>query len=97
MASPFTRADVQAIAALAQLELTDREQDVFTRQLGDILQYAAEIQTFDTTGVPPTAAIAGAETDRVDALRPSLPRDETLANAPDPAPAGFFKVPRVIG
>ena len=99
MPSGFTRAQVEAIAALAHLELDEAEIELFARQLGDILAAADEVQAVDTTGVPPTASVVTRHsTDRDDEVRPSLDRDEALANAPDPAPdAGLFKVPRVIG
>jgi aspartyl-tRNA(Asn)/glutamyl-tRNA(Gln) amidotransferase subunit C len=95
----FTRDDVQRIAALARLELTGEEQDLFARQLGDILRYADEVRAVDTAGVPPTShALAGHPAFREDGRRPSLPRDEALANAPDTdAGLGFFRVPRVLG
>ena len=95
----FTRAQVDAIAALAHLELDESEIDLFARQLGDILEYARQVQLIDTTGVPPTAGIAvGHDRDRPDEVTPSLDRGEALANAPDGAPdAGLFRVPRVIG
>jgi aspartyl-tRNA(Asn)/glutamyl-tRNA(Gln) amidotransferase subunit C len=99
MAAEFSRADVQAIAALAQLELTSEELDLFARQLGDILHYANQVQEIDTSGVPPTASVVVAhEADRADEVRPCLDPAEALANAPDASlAAGLFKVPRVIG
>ncbi|HEV8348071.1 MAG TPA: Asp-tRNA(Asn)/Glu-tRNA(Gln) amidotransferase subunit GatC [Vicinamibacterales bacterium] len=99
MPSGFTRAQVEAIAALAHLQLDEAEIDLFARQLGDILAAADEVQGVDTTGVPPTASVVTRHSaDREDEVRPSLDRDEALANAPDPAlDAGLFKVPRVIG
>jgi aspartyl-tRNA(Asn)/glutamyl-tRNA(Gln) amidotransferase subunit C len=99
MASGFTRDEVAAIAALANLELDATEIDLFARQLGEILAYADQVRQVDTTGVPPTASVvARLAADRPDEVRPSLDREEALANAPDAAlEAGFFKVPRVIG
>ena len=105
MAERFTRAEVAAIAALANLELDDAELDLFATQLGEILTYAEEVQRIDTTGVPPTAAVGVSGdpdthpgTEREDRERPGLDRDEALINAPDPASqAGLFKVPRVLG
>jgi aspartyl-tRNA(Asn)/glutamyl-tRNA(Gln) amidotransferase subunit C len=95
----FSRAQVEAIASLAQLELGDAEIDLFGRQLGDILAYVEQLQQIDTTGVPPTASVVSAHAaDRDDVVRPSLDRDAVLANAPDAArQAGLFRVPRVIG
>ena len=53
--------DVRRIAALAHLELTDAEADLFARQLRDVLAYADAVQRVDTTGVPPTShPLAGA-------------------------------------
>lgn len=90
---------MEAIASLARLELDEREIELFARQLGDILEYARQVQRIDTTGVPPTAGVVtrpGA--DRPDEVARSLDREAALANAPDAAPgAGLFRVPRVIG
>lgn len=99
MADALTRAEVERIAALAHLELTDDEIVTFTRQLGQILDYARQVQALDTSGVAPTAhVLAGDPIDRPDEPRPSLPRDEVLAAAPDAsAGTGLFRVPRVIG
>ena len=95
----LTVADVERIAALAHLELTDEEKQLFTRQLADILEYAQQVQAIDTSGVPATAHVhAGQRTERDDEPRPSLPVGEAIANAPDANPdAGLFRVPRVIG
>ena len=99
VSSGFTRAQVEAIAALAHLELDEEELELFARQLGDILAAADQVQGVDTTGVPPTASVVTRHSaDRDDEVLASLDRDEALANAPDPAlDAGLFKVPRVIG
>jgi aspartyl-tRNA(Asn)/glutamyl-tRNA(Gln) amidotransferase subunit C len=99
MPAVFTREEVAKIAALANLDLDPSEVDLFARQLGDILNYAEQVQQVDTTGVPPTASVLTRHaTDRPDEVRPSLNRHEALGNAPDAAlDAGFFKVPRVIG
>ena len=95
----FSRADVEGIASLAQLELDDAEIDLFGRQLAEILTYVEQLQRIDTTGVPPTASVLSAHAaDRDDVVRPSLDREDAIANAPDGAhQAGLFRVPRVIG
>jgi len=95
----LTIADVERIAALAQLELTDEEKHLFTRQLADILHYAEQVQAVDTSGVPATAHVNSTQqTERDDEPRPSLSTEDAMANAPDAAPdAGLFRVPRVIG
>ena len=99
MAERLTLADVERVAELAHLELTDAEKRTFLEQLNEILGYAQQIQTIDTTGVPPTAHVASRHsTDRPDELHASLPVTEALEAAPEPAPQrGLFKVPRVIG
>jgi aspartyl-tRNA(Asn)/glutamyl-tRNA(Gln) amidotransferase subunit C len=98
VSTPLTVADVERIAALAHLELTGSEKQMFTRQLADILAYAEQLQSIDTTGVAATAHVNAHEAERDDEPRPSLKVDEALANAPDSAPdAGLFRVPRVIG
>jgi aspartyl-tRNA(Asn)/glutamyl-tRNA(Gln) amidotransferase subunit C len=99
MSSELTAADVERIAALAYLELTAEEKELFTRQLAEILAYARQVQAIDTSGVAATAYVHdddGAERD--DEPRPSLPLDDVFANAPDALlEAGLFRVPRVIG
>ena len=97
--SSLTIADVERIAALAHLELTDEEKQLFTKQLADILNYAEQLQAIDTTGVPATAHVnAALGVERADEPRPSLSTDAALGNAPDGAgEAGLFRVPRVIG
>ena len=99
MPAGFTRTEVEAIAALAHLELEPSEVALFARQLGDILDYANEVPQVDTTGVPPTATVITRTQPIVPtSCRPSLDRAEALANAPDAAlEAGLFRVPRVIG
>jgi aspartyl-tRNA(Asn)/glutamyl-tRNA(Gln) amidotransferase subunit C len=98
MPPEFTREQVTAIAALANLELDPAEIELFARQLGEILAYAQQVQQVDTTGVEPTAAVVTRPTERPDEERPCLDRRDALANAPDAAAdAGLFRVPRVLG
>ena len=98
MPSDFSREEVARIAKLANLDLDASEIDLFTRQLGDVLAHADELQRIDTTGVRPTASVGDESIDRPDEVRPCLDRAEALGNAPDPAmSAGLYKVPRVIG
>jgi aspartyl-tRNA(Asn)/glutamyl-tRNA(Gln) amidotransferase subunit C len=98
MPDPLTREDVQRIAELARLELTEVEVETFTRQLAGFLAYAQQVQGIDTAGVPPTAHVTDARTlDRPDDPRPSIPRDDLLESAPDGSlDQGLFRVPRVI-
>ncbi len=101
MADTFTRADVERIAALARLELSETELTLFAHQLGDILAHVERLQQVDTSGVPPTAHIAVPSALgpwREDEPKPSLDRDVILQQAPDADRArGLMKVPRVLG
>ena len=102
MPKRLTRAEVERIAALARVELTPAETDLFTRQLGDVLEYAERLQAVDTSAAPASWRPGAADSPlRADAGRPSLPPDEAVSNAPDAAAgaggARFFRVPRVLG
>jgi aspartyl-tRNA(Asn)/glutamyl-tRNA(Gln) amidotransferase subunit C len=98
MADPFSRGDVERVARLARLALNAEEKDLFARQLAGILAYAEQIQRVPTEGVEPTSHAGNTAMLRDDEVRASLPRDASLAAAPDAdAAAGLFKVPRVIG
>jgi aspartyl-tRNA(Asn)/glutamyl-tRNA(Gln) amidotransferase subunit C len=89
-------AEVERIAALARLDVSDEEKALFAGQLTRILEYAQQIAALDTTGVSPTARVdGGAPLERPDEPRPSLARDVALQNAPDSL-AGLFVVPRAI-
>jgi aspartyl-tRNA(Asn)/glutamyl-tRNA(Gln) amidotransferase subunit C len=92
-------ADVERIAALAHLNLTEHETTLFAKQLADILQLAEQLQAVDTSGIAATAhVLAGLDAERADQLRPSLTPQEATLNAPDAdRDAGLFRVPRVIG
>src|SRR5512139_1038633 len=89
--------EVDRIARLARLALTEGERALYARQLTRILDYARQIAALDTSGVSPTARVEeGAPAERPDEPRPSMPRDAALQNAPE-AVAGLFVVPRAIG
>jgi aspartyl-tRNA(Asn)/glutamyl-tRNA(Gln) amidotransferase subunit C len=96
MPDAITREEVERIAALARLSLTDEEKATYAKQLTRVLDYARQISALDTEGVPPTARVdeAAAGT-RADEPRPSLPREAALQNAPESL-AGLFVVPRAI-
>jgi len=92
-----SRADVEHVATLSRLALTDDEIEQLTRELGAILDYAAEVSALDTADVPPTAhPLPLVNVFRPDDPRPGLDRDEVLAQAPA-AEDGQFRVPRILG
>jgi len=97
MATVLSPADVDRIAALARLELTDDERARFATQLSAILAYADQVQQVDTSTVAAAAPSSDSRL-REDEPRPSLDRGLVLTQAPaaDRA-AGLFTVPRVLG
>ncbi len=92
-----SRADVEHVATLSRLALTDDEIEQLIGELGAILDYAAEVSALDTADVPPTAhPLPLVNVFRPDDPRPGLDRDEVLAQAPA-AEDGQFRVPRILG
>jgi aspartyl-tRNA(Asn)/glutamyl-tRNA(Gln) amidotransferase subunit C len=95
--TPLRREDVAHVARLARLTLSDAELDLFTEQLGQVLEHANDMATLDLTDVVPTAHPFGLiNVVRADVVRPSLERDAVLAMAPD-AQDDRFGVPRIMG
>ena len=92
----LSRQDVQKIATLARLELTDEEQILYQEQLSAVLAYAERLNELDLRDVPPTAsAIPLKNVLREDEVRPSLAVEDTLFNAPD-AELDQFKIQAVF-
>ncbi len=97
MADRITRADVEHVAELARLALSEDEIVSLTDELGAIVDYAAQVSALDTHDVAPTAhPLPVVNVFRPDVVRPSLPRDEVLAAAPV-AQGDRFRVPRILG
>ena len=93
----ITREDVQHVALLSRLELTDEEVERFAGELSAILDYAEKLQGLDVEGVEPTShPLALQDVLREDTLRPSLDHEKALSNAPARDAQGFT-VPPVIG
>ncbi len=92
----LTKKDVEYVARLARLELTEDEKETTTRQLGAILEYAQKLNALDTQAVEPTAHVLPlANVLRPDERLPSMDREDVLANAPDKA-KGCFRVPKIL-
>ncbi len=92
----LTREEVLHVANLARLSLEPAEVDLFTRQLNDILAYVEKLQELDTTGVTPMAHVVPVfNAFREDEVKPGLPREEALDNAPS-REEGSFVVPKII-
>jgi aspartyl-tRNA(Asn)/glutamyl-tRNA(Gln) amidotransferase subunit C len=89
--------EVEHIAALARLALTDTEKQRYAEQLSDILDYVAHLDELDTEHIPLADSVLN-ETLRLreDQARPSLPHNDVLRNAAE-TEEGQFKVPPVLG
>ena len=92
----ITKQEVEHVAKLARLELSEQEKEKLTDQLSNILTYVETLNGLDTKGVEPTAHVLDLKNVmRDDIAVPGLPRERALANAPDQA-AGHYKVPKII-
>ncbi|BFH67036.1 Asp-tRNA(Asn)/Glu-tRNA(Gln) amidotransferase subunit GatC [Paenibacillus dendritiformis] len=88
--------DVEHVAKLARLNLTDEEKARYTEQLNAILKYAEKLNELDTDDVPPTTHVLPIRNVmRDDAVRPSLPIEKVMLNAPQEED-GQFQVPAVL-
>ncbi len=87
---------VKKVAGLARLQLTDTEIEMFSQQLGGILDYVAMLDELDTSAVEPMVhAIELTNVLRDDVLAPSLPRADALQNAPK-QDGRYFLVPAIL-
>ncbi len=92
----ITREQVEYVAKLARLAVSEEEKVLFRRQLSSILTYVETLNRVDTTQVAPTAHVVPMQNVlREDVVKPSLSRDDVLANAPD-SESGCFRVPKII-
>lgn len=100
MTAKVTQEDVHRVAELAHLELTPEESGRMLKDLNAILDYVAELNQLDTSGVAPLAQVSdlgasSAAAIRPDQVRPSLDRAVVMHQAPE-TDGSFFKVPKVI-
>jgi aspartyl-tRNA(Asn)/glutamyl-tRNA(Gln) amidotransferase subunit C len=92
----ITRKEVDHVARLARLELTEAEKETFTGQMDAILAYVDKLNELDTAGIIPTShAVPMENAFREDEVTPSIGTDKALLNAPDRSES-FFRVPQVI-
>ena len=92
----ISRTEVEHVARLARLALSDAELDALTGDMDAILAYVDQLNRLETDGIIPTAhAVPMANAFRADEVRPSFPAAQVQTNAPAANPAGF-RVPRVI-
>ena len=92
----LTLQEVEHIAELARLDLSEAEKERYRAQLSAILEYAARLQALDTDGIPPTSSVLPPRTVlRRDEPQPGLTTEELLRNAPA-AQDDQFRVPPVL-
>ncbi len=92
----ISRENIEHIASLARLSLTEEEKDLFGSQLSSILGYMKKLNELDTTDVEPTSHVLPlSNVMREDVPGPSIPRKDALMNAPDHTDK-FFRVPKII-
>ncbi len=88
--------EIEHVAMLARLKLSDDEKGLFSAQVGGIINYIEKLNELDTSDVEPTAHVLPMNNVfREDKLRSSLPREKALQNAPD-RDEGFYRVPKII-
>ena len=92
----ISRQDVEHVARLARLALTEAERERMREQLDGILAYIDTLRALDTRATEPTShAVPLVNVMRDDELRPCLSQDAALANAPERSGA-FFRVPKIL-
>ena len=92
----ITKQDVEKVALLARLRVTEDEKAVFATQLSQILTHVEQLNRYDTAGVEPTTTVMGqVNVFRDDVVRPSLSVEKALANAPEREADGFG-VPKIL-
>ena len=91
----ITVKDVEHVAKLARLELTDEEKELYTKQLGDVLKYVDQMNEVDTSNVKPMCQVIDfVNVMREDEVIHDISREDLMANAPYEE-NGFFKVPKI--
>ncbi len=92
----ITGKDVEHVAMLARLAITDEEKKLFTEQLNVILEYVDQLNALDTDSIIPTSHVIPMQNVmRDDVVVPSLPQNEILRNAPQKEDQ-YFKVPKIV-
>jgi aspartyl-tRNA(Asn)/glutamyl-tRNA(Gln) amidotransferase subunit C len=88
--------EIEHVALLARLKLSESEKDLFSKQVGGIIEYIHKLNELDTSDVEPTAHVLQVKNVfREDRPTPSLPRDRVLENSPADDDT-FYRVPRII-
>lgn len=92
----ITKKDVEHVALLARIELTEAEKERYTKDFNDIIGFVNKLNELDTEDIPPTAHVLDLQNVfREDVVAPSLEREMALQNAPEQK-GGLFSVPKII-
>ena len=92
----LSKQDVEHVAWLAHIQLSEEEKEQFTEQFNDILEYFKKIDEIDTEGIEPTYHVLDLKNvTRKDEIVPSMSTEEALKNAPRKQKK-FFKAPRIV-
>lgn len=92
----LSKEQVEHVAMLARLELTEEEKEAYTTQLNAILEFMEQLNELDTEGVEPMAHVLPlVNVMRDDEVKPGLETDTALAGAPD-QDQGHFRVPKIV-
>jgi aspartyl-tRNA(Asn)/glutamyl-tRNA(Gln) amidotransferase subunit C len=92
----ISKQEIEHIASLARLSLSEEEKELFGSQLSSILDYMGKLNELDTRDIEPTSHVLPlSNVMRDDIPRPSIPREDALLNAPDHTDK-FYRVPKII-
>jgi aspartyl-tRNA(Asn)/glutamyl-tRNA(Gln) amidotransferase subunit C len=92
----LSKKEIEHIAMLARLSLTEEEKELFGAQLSSILDYMEKLNELDTEHIEPTSHVLSiSNVMREDAPRDSIPKEDALSNAPDRTDK-FYRVPKII-
>jgi len=92
----LSKEEIEHIAMLARLSLTEEEKELFGAQLSSILGYMEKLNELDTEHIEPTSHVLSlSNIMREDTPRDSIPREDALSNAPDRTDK-FYRVPKII-
>ncbi len=92
----ISKEEIEHIAALARLSLSEEEKELFGSQLSSILDYMEKLNELDTKDIESTSHVLSlSNVMRDDTSRPSIPKEDALMNAPDHTEK-FYRVPKII-
>lgn len=92
----ISKKEVEHVALLARLQLSEEEANIYTEQLNSILGWVDKLNQLDVSGIEPTAHVLPiANVFREDKVTTSFPMEKVLANAPD-VKDSFFRVPKIV-